>query len=262
MPETDYPTSDGNTVPVYPPDPNWTPELNAALAKAQGEMRAASKDAKNPHFGSRYADMASVVEACRPLATHGLAFVQFASVNGAIVTVTTTLRHASGQTLDCGTLTARSRDEGPQNIGSTLTYLRRYGLQCAVGIGSADDDGNAGQGRETPAASPVAPAPTSFVPPGQVQLHDGTGKPVGTVTVPGDEADPSFAKDRRKFFAALADLGVTKLEADAIAEDMGAPRPSRLPQDRRDRFLAYLSTPTGRDALATYRDAHPQPETT
>lgn len=239
MSDTDYPPPPCDPSLAYF-DPNWTPALNAALAHAQGEMRAASKDAKNPHFGSRYADMASVIDACRPLSAHGLAFVQYASTAGPVVTVTTILRHASGQVLDCGTITARAKDEGPQSIGSVLTYLRRYSLQCAVGIGSADDDGQAGQG--APGSRPVAPV----VPPAPVS----------------DEPDPSFAKDRKRYFAQLASLGVSKEEADSVAEDMGAPRPSRLPQDRRDRFLAYLDSPSGRAALDVIRapaDSEPTP---
>ena len=52
-------------------------ELAAALAKAQGEMRPALKDAENPYFKSNYADLASCWDAVRvPLAKNGLAIVQ------------------------------------------------------------------------------------------------------------------------------------------------------------------------------------------
>jgi hypothetical protein len=37
--------------------------LAAALAKAQGQMKGAVKDSANPFFKSKYADLASVVEA-------------------------------------------------------------------------------------------------------------------------------------------------------------------------------------------------------
>jgi len=35
-------------------------ELATALSKAQGQIRGAVKDAENPHFRSKYADLASV----------------------------------------------------------------------------------------------------------------------------------------------------------------------------------------------------------
>lgn len=40
-------------------------ELAAALAKAQAQIRAATKDSTNPHFKSKYADLASVWDAIR-----------------------------------------------------------------------------------------------------------------------------------------------------------------------------------------------------
>lgn len=55
-----------------------TGKLDAALAKAQGEIEAASKDAKNPAFKSRYADLTAVWTACRPaLAKHGISLTQW-----------------------------------------------------------------------------------------------------------------------------------------------------------------------------------------
>jgi hypothetical protein len=45
-------------------------ELNKALAEAQSAVFAATKDAKNPHFNSRYATLAEVLNTVRePLAT-------------------------------------------------------------------------------------------------------------------------------------------------------------------------------------------------
>ena len=126
-----------------------TPELNAALCKAQSEMGPARKGKVNPAFRSNYADLASVIEAVQPLHDHGIAYQQLVSVEGANVSVRTILRHVSGQVLDCGAMTARAKDESAQAIGSALTYLRRYSLQTACGIASADDDGQAA-GRPVP----------------------------------------------------------------------------------------------------------------
>ena len=54
-----------------------TPELFAALAKAQGEIENASKNAANPHFKSKYADLAEVLNTIRPtFATNGLSMIQ------------------------------------------------------------------------------------------------------------------------------------------------------------------------------------------
>ena len=120
-------------------------ELAAALAKAQGEIEAAAKNKRNAHFGSLYADLASVQDACRaPLARHGIAVVQSPSAEGARVTVTTLLAHSSGEWIS-GELSVAARDAGPQAAGSAITYARRYGLAALVGVAADDDDGNAAE---------------------------------------------------------------------------------------------------------------------
>jgi len=117
--------------------------LAAALAKAQGEMEAAAKANVNPHFKSKYADLASVWEACRgPLSKNGLAILQPVSADGPKVTVTTILAHASGEWIS-EALTMTAQQNTPQGVGSAITYGRRYGLSSMVGIAPDDDDGNA-----------------------------------------------------------------------------------------------------------------------
>jgi len=118
-------------------------ELATALAKAQGEMGAATKDSLNPHFGNKYADLASIWEACRaPLTKHGLCVLQPLSAEGARVTVTTILAHCSGQWIS-ERLTMTAQQATPQAVGSAVTYGRRYALASMVGIAPDDDDGNA-----------------------------------------------------------------------------------------------------------------------
>lgn len=136
-------------------------QLATALANAQGEIEGASKDSTNPHFKSKYADLASVWDACRkPLSKHGLSVVQLPKAEGANVTVTTLLLHKSGQFIG-EVLTVQAMDAKPQSVGSALTYARRYGLSTVVGIAPEDDDGEAAQGRQQArvslAAVPVAP---------------------------------------------------------------------------------------------------------
>jgi hypothetical protein len=117
--------------------------LAAALAKAQGEMEGAAKGNTNPHFKSKYADLASVWDACRgPLAKNGLAVLQPVSADGARVTVTTILAHSSGDWIE-ESLTMTAQQNTPQGVGSAITYGRRYGLASMVGIAPEDDDGNA-----------------------------------------------------------------------------------------------------------------------
>jgi hypothetical protein len=117
--------------------------LAAALAKSQGAMKAAHKDASNPFFKSKYADLASVWEACRAaLAANGLAVCQI--IDGEALT--TILLHSSGEWL-AGTYPIKPVKNDPQGVGSAITYARRYALAAMAGVVADDDDGEAAQGR-------------------------------------------------------------------------------------------------------------------
>lgn len=134
-------------------------DIAAALAKAQGEMGGAVKDAANPFFKSKYADLASVWEACRaPLAKHGIAVVQSPSADGLKVSVETLLTHTSGQWIR-GVVTVSAKEDSPQAVGSAITYLRRYALQSFVGVAPEDDDAEAAQGRGKGQPAAVVPMP-------------------------------------------------------------------------------------------------------
>lgn len=119
-------------------------DLAAALAKAQGTIKGAAKDANNPHFKSKYADLASVWEACRKaLSDNGLSVIQTpGECAGGTVTLTTMLAHASGQWVR-ETLTIPLAKVDAQGYGSAVTYARRYALAAIVGVAPDDDDGNA-----------------------------------------------------------------------------------------------------------------------
>lgn len=144
-------------------------KLSAALARAQGAIEHAAKSSKNPHVNSRYADLASVMDACIPhLSANELAVVQVASAAGNQATVETILSHTSGEWVASAlTLTAYEgvKDKGilpsdkPQAIGSAITYARRYGLAALVGVSADDDDGNLASGRgQPPPRRETAPA--------------------------------------------------------------------------------------------------------
>ncbi len=121
-------------------------ELAAALAKAQGKIAPAPKDSDNPFFKSRYSSLPAVREAMQAaFAENGLSVVQMPEVINGQVRLRTLLLHASGQTLDCGTLSADVDVSNPQKIASCLTYFRRYALSAVAQVVSddPDDDGNA-----------------------------------------------------------------------------------------------------------------------
>ncbi len=129
-------------------------ELATALAKAQGEMKAAAFNRVNPHFKNKYADLAAIWEAVRgPLSKHGLSVTQTEESYGNNdsefrLHLTTTLLHSSGQWIK--SMRPLPLGVRPQEYGSALTYARRYSLASIVGIAAdEDDDANTAQSAKT-----------------------------------------------------------------------------------------------------------------
>jgi len=149
---------------------NTSPTIGAiakALAAAQREIGVAHKDATNPHFRSKYADLQAIDEACRPiLSKHGIAIVQGAGYLEGFASVTTRLLHQEGEWIEA-TLHVPVTKHDAQGVGSALTYGRRFGLSAlaAVPAGIDDDDGEAAVGRGDPRGQPVAvPPPSTVIP--------------------------------------------------------------------------------------------------
>ena len=125
-----------------------TAELAKALAAAQAKIKNASLNKTNPHFKSKYADLAAIRDAVMPaLAEQSIAVTQTTEVHGdgAQFMLCTRLTHSSGQWIESQYPLPLATDR-PQAMGSALTYARRYCLSAIVGIASEeDDDGNEGQ---------------------------------------------------------------------------------------------------------------------
>lgn len=118
--------------------------IASALVKAQRGFAPALKTSTNPHFRSKYVDLAGCVEAVvDSLNAAGIALIQRTSQDDTGVTVETVFVHESGEMLECGKLHVPAAKQDPQGYGSALTYARRYSLMAACGIAPEDDDGNA-----------------------------------------------------------------------------------------------------------------------
>ena len=118
--------------------------IATALAKAQANMGKALKQANNPHFRSKYADLGNVMDACLPaLNEAGIAVVQPTGEDEHGRYVETRLIHGeSGESLFCRVPLIVAKND-MQGYGSAVTYARRYGLMTMAGIAPEDDDGNA-----------------------------------------------------------------------------------------------------------------------
>ena len=117
--------------------------IATALLKAQTEMSNPKKDATNPFFKSKYADLNAVREAVIPiLNNNGIVVLQpIKNIEGKNF-VCTMLLHETGEMLESFTEIVYNKTNDAQAQGSGITYARRYGLQSFVCVGADDDDGN------------------------------------------------------------------------------------------------------------------------
>ncbi len=129
--------------------------LSEAIAKARAEMKAPKMD-KEASMGQgrtyRYASLASVLDSVLPsLTKHGITLLQPCSMGDGVVSVTTRLQLGE-QTVET-TLSAPLSRGGFHEMGSAITYLRRYGLSSLLAIcADEDEDGHAAE-----AAAQAAP---------------------------------------------------------------------------------------------------------
>lgn len=128
-------------------------ELATALALAQSEMKNARLNKQNPHFKSRYSDLAEIRDAVTPALTkNGLSVVQGTdtSDDGKLIVVTRLL-HKSGQWIESRFPISYDK---PQAMGSSITYGRRYTLSAICNI-AADEDDDAEVAQTRPAFQPA-----------------------------------------------------------------------------------------------------------
>lgn len=118
--------------------------LATALVKAQKAFEPARKDATNPHFRSKYANLSACVDAVKDaLNDNGISLIQALHESDNGVIVETIFLHESGEQFSAGKLHFPASKQDAQGYMSALTYARRGALLSACGIAPEDDDGNA-----------------------------------------------------------------------------------------------------------------------
>jgi hypothetical protein len=103
-------------------------------------MRSPLKKQENPHFRSRYADLAEVIDATNTLNRHEIA-VMFSAPSELTdsVRIVIMFAHSSNQWQE-GTLDVPLPAVTAQGLGSACTYGRRYLLSGMCNVASDDDD--------------------------------------------------------------------------------------------------------------------------
>ena len=124
-----------------------TTTLNEALVALQGDLPRVGMDrqANTPTFSYKYAGLPDVTDALMPtLSKHGLAFTARPTIDGDRFVLAYALRHTGGEELAGVYPLPDPARATPQQVGSAITYARRYCLLAVTGLApDPDDDGQA-----------------------------------------------------------------------------------------------------------------------
>jgi hypothetical protein len=114
-----------------------TKNIYQKLHEAKLEIGKVAKNAKNPHFKNTYADLNALIEAVEPiLLEKGLVLLQPIK-EGRVFTIITSIvdSYSIESYIDLPI------NLNPQQLGSAVTYFRRYTLQSLLSLQAIDDDG-------------------------------------------------------------------------------------------------------------------------
>tara|TARA_X000001382_G_scaffold10708_1_gene7335 strand:+ start:6184 stop:6960 length:777 start_codon:yes stop_codon:yes gene_type:complete len=175
--------------------------LREALNLFQKQGIAAKKDQNNPFHKSKYASLQEVIQAVNEAAQFGLSFTQ------KIDYTTSATEHGTFTDMWIETIISFNGSEEklvskypiiPQKnmfddskqLGSAITYAKRYALQSIYGIPSEDDDGNKNfYQKGTPYKTTSKQKQGKMTPNTQDVLNriDESNKPVYTLQLPGNQ---------------------------------------------------------------------------
>lgn len=131
-------------IPIRTEPPIVEDTLWRALAAAQSMIGSIVRDAEGQARGGkyRYAALDTVIDAVRPaLNAAGLVLLQPTRIDGDTLIVETQLIHAgTGEAVSCA-YPAGPVSQQHQQLGSGVTYARRYSLMALLAVAPEDDDG-------------------------------------------------------------------------------------------------------------------------
>lgn len=119
-------------------------EFYKALAELQASIGKVVKSTDNPYYKSHYADLNALFEQIKPIINEK-GFVLVQTVNGAILE-TYLIHLETGESLH-STMDLLTAKPDMQQLGSAITYARRYSILPMLNVETVDDDGNLASGK-------------------------------------------------------------------------------------------------------------------
>lgn len=217
-----------------------------ALAAFQADLPPISKSqtakiaGPRGTFSYRYADLGDIMRAIGPrLAACGLAVTFDTTERGEALDVVCRVHHVGGHSTAASfpvPIDRTTRLNGAQQMGSALSYGRRYALTAALGIVTADDDDDA---QSIPAAPVPPPAPTGAPQPGR------------------QTEAPISADQHRLLEARISQLGLERDRVKAwVARAWGVQHLTEIPATRLQSLLDRLDTWADQAYAQAAADSH------
>jgi hypothetical protein len=134
-------------------------EVYKALLKVQSKLGSLTKDEKNPFFNSSYVSLNAVREyVVGPLTEAELVLTQPTIYKDGKTFVHTKITHApTGEMIEGFNEVIAKNMSDAQQVGSGISYARRYGLMSLLCLSAEEDDGNLAAERTLPKENTVVP---------------------------------------------------------------------------------------------------------
>lgn len=116
--------------------------LKTALCELKKLNIKITKDTANPFFKSKYADLATLLDAIEAeAAKFGIVIISKIQRYEGALELYTKITHKDSDEVEDSVFPVFGGK--PQEIGSSVTYARRYNIQSLLNLAAEDDDGNA-----------------------------------------------------------------------------------------------------------------------
>lgn len=138
-----------------------TSPLKAAICEFKKKGITIKKEDSNPFFKSKYASLPTILDAVETEAAKcGLVIISaLKSIEGAFI-LETVLEHKDSDESRVSVFPVFGSK--PQEIGSSITYARRYNIQSLLNLAAEDDDGNEAN-KAAPVKDPAAPKRALYI---------------------------------------------------------------------------------------------------
>jgi hypothetical protein len=198
-------------------------KLALSLVKATAKIKAVKMDAENPYYKSKYATLGALIDVAKPVcAEFGLATPAFMVSGQGTVGIEQWVIHESGEYISDTILLPlpeESKVRVAQEMGATVSYLRRYALSALLGM-YADEDGDGEPSRSgtATASKPVPPKQAPKDEPTESGRPFDPAKVMGKLVATQATVPPATEKQVKLVARTLSNCCENEQDADQLKE--------------------------------------------